>query len=146
MVKIKGEEFVKKLKAQEVVLQSVSGRAMDDLVVSGEVPISPTMFRDHANEVKSKGAPVEWTPMDLVPTNTGGVAIVAQAARPHGAVLMADFLLSSEGAKILSDLEYGSPLKPVSYKLWYPEAGMTTAQYEKTMERWQKLLQEIGRR
>jgi hypothetical protein len=59
---------------------------------------------------------------------------------------MADFLLSPEGAKILSDLEYGSPLKPVSYKLWYPESGMTTAQYEKAMERWQKLLQEIGRK
>jgi iron(III) transport system substrate-binding protein len=146
ILKVKGEAFVKKLKTQEVVLQSVSGRAMADLVVSGEVPLSPTVFRDHANEVKSKGAPVEWVPMDVVPTNTGGVAIVAQAARPHAAVLMADFLLSPEGAKILSDLEYGSPLKPVSYKLWYPESGMTTAQYEKSMERWQKLLQEIGRK
>ena len=146
MLNAKGEGFVKKLKAQDVVLQSVSGRAMADLVVSGEVPVSPTVFRDHASEVKSKGAPVEWMPMDLVPTNTGGVAIVAQAARPHGAVLMADFLLSPEGAKILGDLEYGSPLKPVSYKLFYPEAGMTTAQYEKSMERWQKLLQEIGRK
>jgi iron(III) transport system substrate-binding protein len=146
IIKVKGEAFVKKLKAQDVVLQSVSGRAMADLVVSGEVPLSPTVFRDHALEVKSKGAPVEWVPMDVVPTNTGGVAIVEQAARPYAAVLMADFLLSPEGAKILSDLEYGSPLKPVNYKLWYPEAGMSTAQYDKTMERWQKLLQEIGRK
>jgi iron(III) transport system substrate-binding protein len=146
ILKVKGEAFVKKLKAQEVVLQSVSGRAMADLVVSGEVPLSPTVFRDHASEVKSKGAPVEWVPMDVVPTNTGGVAVVSQAARPHAALLMADFLLSPEGAKILDDLQYGSPLKPVSYKLWYPESGMTTAQYEKSMERWQKLLQEIGRK
>ena len=143
---IKGEEFVKKLKTQEVVLQSVSGRAMADLVVSGEVPLSPTVFRDHAVEVKSKGAPVEWVPMDVVPTNTGGVAIIARAPRPHAAVLMADFLLSPEGAKILSDLQYGSPLRPPGYKLWYPEAGMSMAQYDKAMEGWQKLLQEIGRR
>ncbi len=99
MLKLKGEEFVKKLKAQEVILQSVSGRAMADLVVSGEVPLSPTIFRDHAIEVKGKGAPVDWVPMDVVPTNTGGVAITAQAARPHAAVLMADFLLSPEGGK-----------------------------------------------
>ena len=39
MLKVKGEEFVKKLKSQEIVLQSVSGRAMADLVVSGEVPL-----------------------------------------------------------------------------------------------------------
>jgi len=112
MVKVKGEEFVKKLKTQDIILQSVSGRAMADLVVSGEVPLSPTVFRDHAIEVKAKGAPVEWVPMDVVPTNTGGVALMAQAARPHAAVLMADFLLSPDGAKILGDLNYGGPLKP----------------------------------
>ena len=146
MLKLKGEEFVKKLKAQEVILHSVSGRAMADLVVSGEVPLSPTIFRDHAIEVKGKGAPVDWVPMDVVPTNTGGVAITAQAARPHAAVLMADFLLSPEGAKILGDLNYGGPLKPTPYKLWYPEAGMSMAQYEQSMERWEKLLREIGRK
>lgn len=146
IVKVKGEEFVKKLKSQEIVLQSVSGRAMADLVVSGEVPLSPTVFRDHAVEVKAKGAPVEWVPMDVTPTNTGGVAVINGAARPHAALLMADFLLGPEGAKILDDLQYGSPLKPVNYKLWYPEAGMSAAQYEKSMERWEKLLREIGRK
>ena len=146
MLKVKGEEFLKKLKMQEVVLQSVSGRAMADLVASGEVPLSPTVFRDHAIEVKSKGAPVEWVPMDVAPTNTGGVAIIAQARNPHAATLMADFLLSPEGAKILSDLDYGSPLKPVSFKLCYPEGGMSTAQYDKTMQRWEKLLRDLGRK
>ena len=53
---------------------------------------------------------------------------------------------SPEGAKILSDLEYGSPLKPTSYKLCYPEAGMSMAQYDKAMEQWEKLLREIGRK
>lgn len=146
MLKVKGEEFVKKLKTQDIGLYAVSGRAMADLVVSGEVPLSLTVFRDHALEVKGKGAPVDWAPMDVVPTNTGGVSIIAQAPHPHAAVLMADFLLSPEGAKILGDLDYGSPLKPVSYKLWYPEAGMSTTQYDKAMEQWEKLLREIGRK
>jgi iron(III) transport system substrate-binding protein len=146
ILKVKGEEFIKKLKMQDVALQSVSGRAMADLVVSGEVPLSPTIFRDHAIEVKSKGATVEWVPMDVVPTNTGGVAIIAQARNPHAATLMADFLLSPEGAKILGDLEYGSPLKPTKYKLWYPEAGMSMAQYDKALEHWHKLLRELGRK
>jgi hypothetical protein len=43
-------------------------------------------------------------------------------------------------------LEYGSPLKPTSYKLWYPEAGMSMAQYDKAMEQWEKLLRDIGRK
>jgi hypothetical protein len=34
----------------------------------------------------------------------------------------------------------------VPYKLWYPETGMSTAQYDKAAERWDKLLREIGRK
>jgi len=36
--------------------------------------------------------------------------------------------------------------KPVSYKLWYPETGLSTAQYDKAAERWEKLLREIGKK
>lgn len=146
MLKHKGDEFVKKLKAQEVTLHSVSGRAMADMVISGEIGLSPTIFRDHAIESKSKGAPIDWAPMEVVPTNAGGVSLVAQAPHPHAAVLLADFLLGPEGQKILGDLEYGSPFRPVSYKLWYPESGMSTAQYDKESTRWEKLLREIGRK
>ena len=146
MLKHKGEEFVKKLKTQEISLHSISGRAMADMVISGEVGLSPTIFRDHAMESKSKGAPIDWAPMEVVPTNAGGVALVAQAPHPHAAALLADFLLSPDGQKILADLEYGSPFRAVSYKLWYPESGMSTAQYDKESSRWEKLLREIGRK
>ena len=146
MVKQKGEEFVKKLKVQDISLHAISGRAMADLVISGEVGISPTIFRDHAMESKSKGAPIDWVAMEVVPTNAGGVALVAQAPHPHAAALLADFLFSPEAQKILADLEYGSPFRPVSYQLWYPESGMSTSQYDKESSRWEKLLREIGRK
>ena len=146
ILKVKGEEFVKKLRVQDITLYSVSGRAMADLVISGEVGLSPTIFRDHAMEAKAKGAPIDWTPMEAVPTNAGGVVIVAQAPHAHAAVLLTDFLLGPQAAKILGDLEYGSVFKPVTYKLWYPEAGLSTPQYDKAAERWEKLLREIGKK
>ena len=146
IVKVKGEEFVRKLKAQEITLHAISGRAMADLVISGEVALSPTIFRDHALEAKAKGAPIDWAAMEIVPTNAGAVALVAGAPHPHAAALLADFLLSPEAAKILGDLDYGSPFKPVSFKLWYPEAGLSTEQYDKAAEKWDKLLREIGRK
>ena len=146
ILKVKGEEFVRKLKVQDVSLHSISGRAMADLVMSGEVALSPTIFRDHALEAKAKGAPIDWAPMEIVPANAGGVALVAQAPHPHAAALLADFLLSAEAAKILGDLDYGSPFKPVSFKLWYPESGLSTEQYDKAAEKWDKLLREIGRK
>jgi iron(III) transport system substrate-binding protein len=146
MLKHKGEEFLRKLKAQNISLYSVSGRALADMVISGEVGLSPTIFRDHALESKAKGAPIDWVPMEVVPTNAGGVGLTAQAPHPHAAALLVDFLFSAEAQKILADLEYGSPFRPVSFKLWYPESGMSTAQYDKESARWEKLLREIGRK
>ena len=146
MVKFKGDGFVNKLKAQEISLHAVSGRAMADMAISGEVPLSPSIFRDHAMESKLKGAPIDWVAMDGVPTNAGATAIVYQAPHPHGAVLMADFILSPAGQKILEDLQFGSPSKDFGFKRWYPEAGLNTEQYDKEATKWQKLLREIGRK
>ena len=58
MLKAKGAEFVKKLKDQDVKLHMISGGALNGLVVSGEVAVSPTIFRNHVLEAVEKGASV----------------------------------------------------------------------------------------
>jgi iron(III) transport system substrate-binding protein len=146
ILKFKGEEFARKLRAQDISLHSVSGRAMADMAIAGEVPISPSIFRDHAMESKGKGAPISWVPMEAVPTNAGATTIVYQAPHPHAAVLMADFILSPEGQKILENLEFGNPAKDMGFKRWYPEGGLDTAQYDKEATAWQKALRELGRK
>jgi iron(III) transport system substrate-binding protein len=146
ILKFKGEEFARKLKAQNIGLHAVSGRAMADMAISGEVPMSPSIFRDHAMESKGKGAPIDWVPMEAVPTNAGATTIVYQAPHPHAAILMADFILSPEGQKILENLEFGNPSKDFGFKRWYPEAGLDTAQYDKEATAWQKVLRELGRK
>ena len=146
ILKFKGEEFAQKLKAQEISLHSISGRAMADLAISGEVPISPSIFRDHAMESKLKGAPIDWVAMEAVPTNAGATAVFYRAPHPHGALLLADYILGPEGQKILEDLQFGSPSKDFGFKRWYPEAGLNTEQYDKEASRWQKALREIGKK
>jgi iron(III) transport system substrate-binding protein len=146
ILKFKGEEFAKKLKTQDISLHSISGRAMADMAISGEVPLSPSIFRDHAMESKGKGAPIDWTPMEAVPTNAGATAIMARAPHPHAALLLADFILGPEGQRILESLEFGSPSKNFGFKRWYPEAGLNTDQYDKQASIWQKHLRELGRK
>ncbi|MGH7929195.1 MAG: ABC transporter substrate-binding protein, partial [Candidatus Binatia bacterium] len=146
MLKVKGEEYLKKLKAQNPAVHNVSGRALLDLVISGEVGVSPTTFRNHV-EVSLKGnAPVEWRPLDIVPSNSGSTAVSARAPHPHAALLMADFILGEGGQKILAKYEYGSPLKEYGFKRWYPEQGLTTEQYEKLDARWNKELRALMRK
>ncbi|HLN88295.1 MAG TPA: extracellular solute-binding protein, partial [Candidatus Limnocylindrales bacterium] len=54
----KGPEFVQKLKAQQISLHPVSGRAILDMVISGELGVSPTTFLSHSRVSISKGAPI----------------------------------------------------------------------------------------
>jgi iron(III) transport system substrate-binding protein len=146
MLKSKGAEFVQKLKGQQISLHGVSGRAILDMVISGELGVSPTVFLSHSRVSISKGAPIKWVPMDLVPTNAGGVALPANAPHPHAALLFADFLLSPEGQKFLGKYGLDSALNKPDFKRFYAEAGMNAAQYEKENEKWEKLLREIGRK
>jgi iron(III) transport system substrate-binding protein len=147
MLKFKGEEFLRKLKTQNPAVHNVSGRALLDLVVSGEVGLSPTTFRNHAEVSIAQGAPIGWVPMEVVPTNSGSTAVAAQPPHPHAALLLADFLLGPDGQKVLDKYEYGQPTKDYGFKRWFPDQeGKTTEEYEKLDARWEKLLREISRK
>ncbi len=146
MLKVKGEEFIKKLRAQEITMHSVSGQALNDMIVSGEVEASPTIFRNHALVAAEKKAPVAWVPMDIVPASAGSAALSSQAPHPHAAVLFIDFLFSPDGQKILESYEYGSASKEYGFKRWYIEKGMSIEQLERESDRWEKWLRELGRK
>ena len=146
MLKFRGEEYVKKLKNQNIAIHNVSGRALLDMVISGEVGLSPTAFRNHVEVSLKVNAPIEWIPMDVVPANSGSTAVSAQAPHPHAALLLADFILGQGGQKVLEDYEYGAPTKEYGFKRWYPEQGLTTEQYEKLDEKWNKTMRELSRK
>src|SRR6185295_5667434 len=146
MLAAKGIEFVQKLKAQQISLHPISGRAILDMVISGELGVSPTVFLSHSRVSIAKGAPIKWAAMDLVPSNAGGVALPANAPHPHAALLFGDYLLSPEGQQFLGKYGLDSALNKPPFKRYYAEAGMTAEKYEKEAERWEKLLREIGRK
>ena len=61
-------------------------------IVMSEPNSTQAIFQSHTWLAATKGAPVEWLPMDFVPNNVGSAAIALRPPNPHGAVLMADFL------------------------------------------------------
>jgi len=147
MIRAKGEEFVKQLKALDVKMHMISGGAMHELMAAGEMPMSISIFRNHVLAAKPKGAPTEWVAMDLNPTNAGGVALPAGTNSPHAALLFIDFLLSPEGQKIFEEkFRFATSTKDYGFKRWYPEKGMTVEQYERAEDRWKKLLHDLVRR
>jgi len=146
MLKHKGEEFIKRLHAQEIKLFKASSAGFLDLIAAGEVAGSPVVFRNQASVLKERGAPVEWLPLDVVPANAGGSAIITGAPHPHAAILLTDFILGPEGQKLMEQYRYGVAWKEYPFKREYPERGMTSSEYEKAEDKWTQLVRSITRR
>lgn len=143
MLKVKGEAWVRKLKAQDIRLFSLAAPAIRDLVSSGEIDAAPSIFQTHALEAAEKGAPVGWEPLDIVPTHSGAAVVMAKAPHPYGALLFADFLLGPDGQAVFERFKYGSAAKDYGFKRWYTENGFTVEQYEREVGKWEKVMHSI---
>ncbi|MGE5304721.1 MAG: ABC transporter substrate-binding protein [Alphaproteobacteria bacterium] len=146
MSKFRGDDYFKKLKAQNPVVHNVSGRALLDMVISGEIGLSPTTFRNHAETSIKAGAPIAWVPMEIVPTNSGATAVSVQPPHPNAALLLADFILGPEGQRVLEKFDYGNPTKDYGFKRWFPEQGLSLEQYEQLDTKMTKVLRELSRK
>jgi len=139
MIKIKGEEFVKRLQAQEIRMFKASSAGFLDLIAAGEVAGSFVVM-------KERRAPVEWVPLDVAPANAGGSAIIANAPHPHAALLFTDFVIGADGQKLMEQFRYGVAWKDYPFKRDYPERGMTSTEYEKNEDKWLQLTRAITKR
>lgn len=146
MIKHKGEEFVRRLRNQEVRLFKASSAGFLDLIAAGEVSGAPVVFLNQVTVKKERGAPVDWAPLDFVPVNAGSSAVINHAPHPHAALLFTDFILGPEGQRLMEQFRYGLAAKEYPFKREYPERGMSSAQYEKAEEKWTELTRAITKR
>jgi iron(III) transport system substrate-binding protein len=147
MLKEKGDGFVRKLAGQDIKQYALPALGLNELVVSGEVPVTFTAVDSNVRLAAARGAPVAWLPGDLVPTNAGSLAAFLHTQHPHAALLFIDFMIGPEGQKLFAEkYGYGSPRKEYGFKRWYPEQGLSTYEYANTIERWNKILLQISRK
>src|SRR5258706_12572386 len=91
MLRSKGDEYLKRLRGQEVTMHAISGQAMNDFIITGEIEASPTIFRNHALAAAQKKAPGEWVPMDMVPAGAGSAGRWIQGPHRQEPGLFAEF-------------------------------------------------------
>jgi len=137
VIEMAGREFIEKLSAQDVSVHKLSGAALANLVVTGEVPMSPTIFDSNIFVAKRKGAAVEWRPIDPIVANVGYSGLVAKAPHPHAALLFLDYIHSKEGQQFIVKGGLSSPRDDVEslvdqkFKKIYFEAKYSVEEYEK---------------
>jgi iron(III) transport system substrate-binding protein len=143
-----GREFLEKLGAQDINVQNISGAALAELIASGEVPLSPTIFNSNIFTARQKGAPVEWRSLDPVIAAVGTSAMVVNAPHPHAALLLLDFLHSKEGQQAamkggLSSARTDIGSLEQKFKKVYLESKYPPEEYEKKFNEWENLMRRL---
>ena len=145
MVLTKGADYVRKLGAQNIRVFQMTGRALANLVISGEAPLALTIYSAHVEASKAQGAPIEWVAPGAVSVTDTGAALAARAPHPHAAMLFIDFLMSKEAQAMYRALGYRSAHRDVAT----PEDGRlqkmflaSRPDYANEFERWSRLAEE----
>lgn len=97
----KGLAYMKRLGAQEFQLYAGLS-VITNLLVAGEFPLVLNTYLHNVEEVKRRGAPVDWIVQDPVFTKFQPLGIGSKAPHPNAAKLFSDFVLSEEGQKIIA--------------------------------------------
>ncbi|HLY67288.1 MAG TPA: hypothetical protein VKU60_17250, partial [Chloroflexota bacterium] len=95
-------------------------------------------FLDHVEQGKGAGQPVDWVPLDPVVGNAGEVSLDVRAPHPNAALLYLDYLLG-DGQQVLKQEHYFPATEKVSFNVWIPEDGKTSAQAEHDAKSWADL-------
>ena len=114
------------------------------LVASGEVPFFLTAYNNNIETLKSKGAPVEWKPLQPAFGQAAAVGLSRYAPHPHAALLFTEFVLSKEGQEILKSGNrvptsrlVDSPLNKFKYEIIDPMLALDEG------DKWDKLFSAL---
>ncbi len=117
---------------------------LTQLVVSGEIPLALTVYNYKAEQLKGKGAPIEWFSIGPAIARPNGIGVAKKAPHPHAAVLFYDFEISPEGQAILAKRDFvptsrkvDTPLNKIPMK--FVDARVILDEGQK----WEKLYAEI---
>jgi iron(III) transport system substrate-binding protein len=104
LLKLKGRSFMEKLAAQAPTLRDGNTLVLQ-LLAAGEFPVAAGVYEYSVEDLKTKGAPVDWIGLEPVITYTVAVSLPSQPPRPFAAKLFIEWLLSKEGQEVVN--QYG---------------------------------------
>ena len=138
-----GIKFFRELVAKNGMSVRQGHSLLNNMVVSGEVPMALTVYNYLAETAKQKGAPIDWFAIEPAVARSNAIGIARRAPHPNAALLFYDYMIT-EAQKAFVSLDYiptntnvPSPLKNLRFKLVDPVAVLDQ------MDKWTKLYQEI---
>ncbi|HUP29296.1 MAG TPA: extracellular solute-binding protein [Usitatibacter sp.] len=115
-----GLKFFQDLVATNGISPRQGHTLLNNMVVSGEVPMALTVYNYMPEQAKKKGAPIEWFALEPAIARANAVGVTRHAPHPNAALLFYEYLLGPDGQNAMVSVDYvptntkvASPLKGV---------------------------------
>jgi len=140
----KGLDFFRKLSETNGISVRKGHSLLNNLVVSGDVPLALTVYNYMPEQSKQKGAPIDWFVIEPAIARSNAVGVATKAKHPNAALLFYEYLLGPDGQKAMTSIDYvptntkvASPLKGVKIVSTDPVRSLDES------DKWGKLFEEI---
>jgi iron(III) transport system substrate-binding protein len=139
----KGLKFFKDLVATNGLSVRSGHSLLNNMVISGDVPMGLTVFGHMPLLAKQKGAHIDWFTLEPVVALSFGVGLSKTSPHPNAALLFYDYLIT-DGQKLLSQMHYVPTNKDTSSDF----KNMSLKVVDKTVffdeyQKWTTLYQDI---
>jgi iron(III) transport system substrate-binding protein len=140
----KGLKFFQELVARNGISPRKGHTLLNNMVVSGEVPMALTVYNYMPEQAKRKGAPIDWFALEPAVARSNAVGVARHAPHPNAALLFHEYMLT-DAQPLLTTIDYvpsntkvHSPLKGVRIVITDPvrsldEADKWSALFDQTV-------------
>ena len=138
-----GLEFFRKVVATNGISPRHGHTLLNNMVVSGEVPMALTVYNYMPEQAKKKGAPIEWFVLEPAIARANAIGVTRSAPHPNAALLFYEYLLGPDGQKAMVSVDY----VPTNTKVESPLKGMKIIQTDPVRSldeqaKWSKLYED----
>jgi iron(III) transport system substrate-binding protein len=138
-----GLRFFQELVAKNGISPRQGHTLLNNMVVSGEVPLALTVYNYMPEQAKKKGAPIDWFAIEPAVARANAIGVARNAQHPHAALLFYEYLLGPDGQNAMVSIDYvptntkvASPLKGVKVVTTDPVRSLDES------AKWSKLYEE----
>ena len=138
-----GLEFFRELVAKNGISPRQGHTLLNNMVVSGEVPLALTVYNYMPEQAKKKGAPIDWFAIEPAVARANAIGVARHAQHPNAALAFYEYLLGPDGQKAMVSIDYvptntkvASPLKGVKIVTTDPVRSLDES------AKWSKLFED----
>jgi len=138
-----GIDYFRKLVATNGISPRQGHTLLNNMVVSGEVPLALTVYNYMPEQAKKKGAPIDWFVIEPAIARANAIGVARHAQHPNAALLFYEYLLGPDGQKAMVSIDY----VPTNTKVESPLKGVKIIQTDPIRsldqsDKWKKLYED----